>query len=227
MGPALAVQVITSGFLFGTQTTISDKVSQGPGQWKWLAGGSSSEEGAIGSEYKLQQAMSISSVPCATISGFITGGLLAPIVCPLEGFKCRAQVAVDPRIPNLSRLYSGFVPSMLRCSFGNAAFFGVYALAESIEGISPAVGGALAGAAFWIVGFPFDVLKSKMQTADPLLLSRSQQTMTATFRNIRTELGVRGFYVGLPVTLLRAIPMNAAVLLSYELVVSQLSSIGC
>ena len=244
MGPALAVQVITSGFLFGTQTTISDQVSKSFGQWKWLTRGISSEEGAIDSEYKLQQAMSVSSVPCATISGFLTGGLLAPIVCPLEGFKCRAQATVEGRGPRLThstntsssfigchshgsqfsrniysfrRLYSGFVPSMLRCSFGNAAFFGIYSLVQSVDNISPAIGGALAGAAFWIVGFPFDVLKSRMQTAD---LRSATPTLQETFRSIRTEVGLRGFYVGLPITLLRAIPMNAAVLLSYEVVLS-------
>lgn len=226
MGPALAVQVITSGFLFGTQTTISDQVAQSLGYWQWLADGITQSESVIVSEYKLQQAMSISSVPCATLSGFLTGGLLAPIVCPLEGFKCRAQATATTTntspskfsrfapIISSSRLYSGFLPSLLRCSFGNAAFFGVYALMQS-TGISPAVGGAFAGAAFWVTAFPFDVLKSQMQTAD---LQRAAPTMRETFRTIYKETGIRGLYAGLPITLIRAVPMNAAVLLTYELV---------
>lgn len=94
IGPALTVQVITSGFLFGTQTSILDRVTESLGELQWLAAGIRREE-AIDSKYRLQQAMSISTVTCATISGFLTGGLLAPIVCPLEGFKCRAQIATN------------------------------------------------------------------------------------------------------------------------------------
>jgi hypothetical protein len=223
LGPALAVQVITSSFLFGTQTSISHRVTENLGKWQWLAVGISSEE-VIDSKYRLQQAMSISTVTCATISGFFTGGLLAPIVCPLEGFKCRSQVATGSTMANLTgqlnwkRLYSGFVPSVLRCSFGNAAFFGVYAVCQS-AGVNAAIGGACAGAAFWVAGMPFDVLKSRMQTAD---LHSAVPTMRETYFKIRQEVGLRGLYAGLPVTLIRAVPMNAAVLLTYEFVLHRI-----
>lgn len=114
------------------------------------------------------------------------------------------------------RLYSGFIPSVLRCSFGNAAFFGVYATFQSAD-MNPAIGGAFAGAAFWVAGMPFDVLKSRMQTAD---VQSALPTMKATLLKIKQEVGFRGFYLGLPVTLMRAAPMNAAVLLTYELVLN-------
>lgn len=215
LGPALAVQTITSGFLFGTQTSITAKVSSSLGHWGWLANGINGE-GNIGTLYQLQQAMSVSTVTCATFSGFLTGGLLAPLVCPLEGFKCRSQVNNGTYVKlNLGRLYSGFFPSVLRCSFGNAAFFGVYEIFQSIN-VNPAVGGAFAGAAFWVVGFPFDVIKSRMQTFNTSRGSISP-SISCTIETIRAEMGFRGLYAGLPVTLLRAVPMNAAVLLTYEL----------
>jgi solute carrier family 25 (mitochondrial carnitine/acylcarnitine transporter), member 20/29 len=249
LGPALTVQVITCGFLFGTQTTVSEKVTSRMADWKWLAPGgallgASVEErnniDLLDREYRLQQAMSISSVTCATLSGFLTGGLLAPIVCPLEGFKCRAQVQISQvtqvkqiaqmtlTFNGIKTLYSGFLPSILRCSFGNAAFFGVYSLFQqspsgtgtgsgsgSGYNVHPAIGGATAGAAFWIAGMPFDVLKSRMQT---LGLSQSQpQSMRSTFIHVYQKSGIRGLYAGLPVTLMRAIPMNAAVLFTYEI----------
>jgi hypothetical protein len=58
---------------------------------------------------------------------------------------------------------------------------------------------------------PFDVVKSRMQTArDPLPL-------VATFRQaVREGGGWSRLYSGLPVTLMRAVPMNAAVLCTYE-----------
>jgi len=249
IGPALAVQVVTSGFLFGTQASIVDSVSSffgassradsSSGSSSGSSTGSSTETALIDSSYRLQQAMSVSSVTCATISGFLTGGLLAPIVCPLEGFKCRAQVAAAQVHTNIvvgasspsalahplrtmRRVYAGFIPSVLRCSFGNAAFFGVYAWSQSAQ-VNPAVGGALAGAFFWIAGMPFDVLKSRMQTQNAIssggvLQQQQLPTLTQTCLKIHKEVGIRGFYAGLPVTLMRAVPMNAAVLFTYELV---------
>ena len=284
VGPALAVQVVTSGFLFGTQTSISDRMARSLTSWQWLPSplpfptseSDSSEVTAaaaagMAGEYRLQQAMAVSSVTCATLSGFLTGGLLAPIVCPLEGIKCRAQVAatatvvsggggggvigraavaaaaaaaasfVNSPVQFLRSMYAGFLPSVLRCSFGNAAFFGVYALSQSVDA-GAAVGGAVAGVAFWVAGMPFDVIKSRMQTREAVLSAattttaasggsrggeakaaraRARATMRGTLLQLLSQGGLRGLYAGLPVTLLRAVPMNAAVLATYELVKQQ------
>lgn len=123
LGPALAVQVLTSGFLFGAQTSISAAVSNA-----LAAFGSSAPTmtAAMPSEYRLQQAMAVSSVASATVSGFLTGGLLSPLVCPLEAIKCRSQVswtstAVRAGPAALTGLYSGWSATVLRCSLGNAA----------------------------------------------------------------------------------------------------------
>ena len=255
IGPALTVQILICGFLFGTQASIVDAVSSffqsnatttttttttatngGSVNATFNAKEESYDElesTLIDSSYRLQQAMSISTVTCATISGFFTGGLLAPIVCPLEGFKCRAQVAMttpssssssSPSIfHSIKRLYSGLTPSVLRCSIGNAAFFGVYALSQSAD-VNPGIGGALAGAFFWIAGMPFDVLKSRMQTYSAINSNTQAKlpTLTQTFTQIRKEVGMRGFYAGLPVTLMRAVPMNAAVFVTYDLVMRKL-----
>jgi hypothetical protein len=172
------------------------------------------------SEFRLQQAMAVSSVSCASLSGFLTGGLMSPLVCPLEALKCRSQVAAAPAAARLGSvrgllgLYSGYSATVLRCSVGNAAFFGVYALTKQLD-VNAGLGGAAAGAAFWAAAMPFDVVKSRMQTAQQPL------SFTATFRQAvaRREGGGlrwRALYAGLPVTLLRAVPMNAAVLLTYE-----------
>ena len=112
---------------------------------------------------------------------------------------------------NFGRLSWGYSASVLRCSFGNAAFFGVYALSQEAE-VSPAVGGGLAGACFWIAGMPFDVVKSRMQTA------QTTPRLTEVAAEVVRQKGLRGLYTGLPITLLRAVPMNAACLVVYELV---------
>ena len=240
LAPALAVQVLTSGFLFGAQASISILIPPNPMTLTltltrtltqtlililtstcykasvsnlvcrvFTLGGASNEEdkNLISSEYRLQQAMAVSSVATATVSGFLTGGLLAPIVCPLEAIKCRSQV--NARSVS-SSLFSGWSATVLRCSFGNAAFFGAYAITRSMD-IHASIGGAIAGAAFWVAGMPFDVIKSRMQTTQKSI------GLVATFQQaVRQGQGIRGLYAGLPVTLLRAVPMNAAVFLTYE-----------
>ena len=288
IGPALVVQVLTSGFLFTTQTRITDAIEACDLWDSWLPSAlqpwlapphGSPGSGVIDERYRLQQAMSVSSVATASVGGFITGGLLSPLVSPLEGMKCRAQVATmrpqstKPLAPiptptptaaataaastaarratatatavatpratpratltapsatpkaspaaataaslkttlNLGSLSWGYSASVLRCSFGNAAFFGVYALSQEAE-ISPAVGGGLAGACFWIAGMPFDVVKSRMQTA------QTAPRLTEVAAEVVRQKGLRGLYTGLPITLLRAVPMNAACLVVYELV---------
>lgn len=217
LGPALAVQVFTSGFLFSTQTSISAAVTKA----SEAVGLHPSTEQIMPTEYRLQQAMSVSSVARATVSGFLTGGLLSPLVCPLEAIKCRAQVnqqykpslLAKPTLSGIIGLYSGWGATVLRCSFGNAAFFGVYALTQQLE-LPTGLGGATAGAAFWVAGMPFDVIKSRMQTAQRPL------GLLGTVKDAVRGHGVRVLYAGLPVTLMRAVPMNAAVLFTYEAVLS-------
>ena len=171
LAPALAVQALTCGFLFGAQAQISAAVANTMLGWRVIEETDLSAA-TIPSEYRLQQAMAISSVSCASLSGFLTGGVLSPLVCPLEAIKCRSQVAAKNTsavrlfsASGLASLYSGYTATVTRCSVGNAAFFGVYALTRQSDYIGAAFGGALAGTSFWIAAMPFDVVKSRMQTA--------------------------------------------------------------
>lgn len=213
LGPALAVQVLTSGFLFGAQVSVSATVA------KLLNRRTERDDSLLDPQFRLEQAMVVSSVSTASVSGFFTGGVLSVLVCPLEAVKCRSQVvagAVSSRMFDLRYvrcLYTGYIATVLRCSVDNAAFFGMYALTTEL-GVNAFVGGALAGASFWVAGMPFDVVKSRMQTATAPLPFAS--TLRQALREGNGNL--RALYAGLPVTLLRAVPMNAAVFFTYEAV---------
>jgi solute carrier family 25 carnitine/acylcarnitine transporter 20/29 len=69
--------------------------------------------------------------------------------------------------------------------------------------------GGLAGEALWLASYPFDVVKSKMQT-DGFGSDQKYKTMRDCFAQIWRQNGWMGFWKGIGPTLLRAMPVSAA-----------------
>jgi len=200
IGPALAAQVGTNALLFGGHNFVNSYCST----------------------YQLGKSGN------AAMSGFFVGILLSPLNALLEGYKCRAQVSLSSKDWEVQSrrtswhsttrgAFRGMTATAMRCSFGNAAYFGTYSIVE--DSFGPFLGGAMAGVAFWLVGMPFDVIKSSVQTI-PLGISSSDARLIPTARAIFSRRGFQGFYAGLPITLLRAVPMQAAVFYTYDKVLT-------
>ncbi|KAL8659338.1 MAG: hypothetical protein Q9202_007162 [Teloschistes flavicans] len=68
--------------------------------------------------------------------------------------------------------------------------------------------GGLAGEALWLSSYPFDVVKSKMQS-DELGSRMRYPTMSGCFQQVWQQEGMRGFWRGLGPTLVRAMPISA------------------
>ncbi|KAI1377829.1 mitochondrial carrier [Hypoxylon crocopeplum] len=68
--------------------------------------------------------------------------------------------------------------------------------------------GGLAGEALWLASYPFDVVKSKMQT-DSFGPDMKYKTMRDCFAQTWRAEGARGFWKGIGPTLLRAMPVSA------------------
>ncbi|WYZ34112.1 hypothetical protein EsH8_I_000388 [Colletotrichum jinshuiense] len=68
--------------------------------------------------------------------------------------------------------------------------------------------GGLAGEALWLGSYPFDVIKSKMQT-DGFGKDQRYKTMRDCFAQTYRGEGLRGFWRGIVPTLLRAMPVSA------------------
>ncbi|KAI2627714.1 mitochondrial carrier [Hypoxylon sp. NC1633] len=68
--------------------------------------------------------------------------------------------------------------------------------------------GGLAGEALWLASYPFDVVKSKMQT-DGFGSDMRYRTMRDCFAQTWKAEGLRGFWKGIGPTLLRAMPVSA------------------
>ncbi|KAF4979515.1 hypothetical protein FZEAL_4283 [Fusarium zealandicum] len=68
--------------------------------------------------------------------------------------------------------------------------------------------GGIAGEALWLASYPFDVVKSKMQT-DGFGPNQRYSTMRDCFAQTWRAEGARGFVKGIAPTLLRAMPVSA------------------
>eukprot|EP01089_Gocevia_fonbrunei_P004699 TRINITY_DN1473_c0_g1_i3.p1 TRINITY_DN1473_c0_g1~~TRINITY_DN1473_c0_g1_i3.p1 ORF type:complete len:174 (+),score=22.22 TRINITY_DN1473_c0_g1_i3:39-524(+) len=130
-------------------------------------------------------------------------------------------------------IFPGLTSTFLRNLPGNAAYFGFYeAIRRYISGddnntnlnpVSTLIAGGVAGCGFWVCSYPFDVIKSRIQTdaSDPTL-RKYKNTLDCTKQLYRAE-GLRGFWRGFTPCLLSAFPANAACFFCYELVLKVLA----
>ena len=89
--------------------------------------------------------------------------------------------------------------------------------------ISSILAGGFAGAFTWILCYPVDVIKTKIQTA-PLNTPSEKLGMIYVGRRIVEKHGWRQLSRGLGVTVLRAFPVNGIVFPVYEYTLIQLTS---
>ncbi|KAI0351296.1 mitochondrial carrier [Trametes cingulata] len=79
--------------------------------------------------------------------------------------------------------------------------------------------GGMAGIAGWVVTFPFDVVKTRMQSTAAAAPNNPYRTMWSTIvASYRAE-GLGVFFRGLAPTLIRAIPVNMVTFTTFEAVV--------
>lgn len=141
-------------------------------------------------------------------------------------------------------LYYGWIFQWLKETTGNVALFGVYDIVMLLLG-EPGAGrggsrhahpeglhwmhiwpaGSLAGMAYFAVGYPFDTVKSRLQT-DSLTSPRFKGPLHAVMRILQDEGSILELYRGLSVCLIRAIPGSAAQFVVFEVIYSLLSAMA-
>jgi solute carrier family 25 carnitine/acylcarnitine transporter 20/29 len=82
--------------------------------------------------------------------------------------------------------------------------------------------GGLAGEALWLGSYPFDVVKSKMQT-DGFGENMKYRSMRDCFAQTFKAEGLRGFWKGIGPTLLRAMPVSAGTFAVAEITLRAIS----
>jgi solute carrier family 25 carnitine/acylcarnitine transporter 20/29 len=86
---------------------------------------------------------------------------------------------------------------------------------KDISTLKIAMYGGLAGEMLWISSYPFDVVKSKMQS-DGFGKDMKYSSMRDCFAKTYRAEGMRGFWKGIGPTLLRAMPVSAGTFVTVE-----------
>ncbi|KAK5995680.1 putative mitochondrial carrier C4G9.20c [Cladobotryum mycophilum] len=131
-------------------------------------------------------------------------------------------------------LYRGEVVTVWREAFAYGAWFTTFEYLmnsdaarnkvdrKEIPGYKIAFYGGLAGEALWLASYPFDVIKSKMQT-DGFGAQQKYPSMRACFAATYRADGLRGFWRGIGPTLFRAMPVSAGTFAVVEMVMRALN----
>ncbi|KAK0542889.1 Mitochondrial carrier protein ymc2 [Tilletia horrida] len=151
---------------------------------------------------------------------------------PLDCFS-KITTAAGP-----TGIFRGMVPTLLREGVGMGTYFLVYEslvqwqLARMGAGttradlptVSAMAFGASAGVALWLSAYPFDVVKSRLQTDALALSARTYRGPLDCAAQILRTAGIRGFLKGLGPTLVRAPIANAATFVAFEAAARNLDS---
>lgn len=173
-------------------------------------------------------------------SGFLAGVAISIITNPISLMKVQLQTSVETGVLQCFKeiysrsgvlgLYKGMVPMVLMESAGRGVFFASYEhtkrwlsgdVDESVIPLWCRMGAAsMSGCISWAVIYPLDVVKSRVQMAYPAGDPRgagSPPSMRQIARTIYNDGGLRGLYIGLGFTLLRAAPISSIGLPLYEM----------
>jgi solute carrier family 25 carnitine/acylcarnitine transporter 20/29 len=171
--------------------------------------------------------------------GFANGFLASPI----EHVRIRLQIQTNNineklykgpfdvlnhlnKIGGFKTIFRGLIPTLYRESFGIGVYFMTFeALIQNtiknfnikrnqIESWKLCIFGGLAGYAMWITIYPFDIIKSKLQT--DTLGNWKYKNSISVVKDLWKTQGWRGFFVGFTPTILRAAPANAATFVAFE-----------
>lgn len=158
--------------------------------------------------------------PQYLIAGSVSGFVSGVIYCPQELVKVRLQMQVNDatysgpidcirsiiKKNGVRGMFSGLSATMFRDVFGTAAWYGSYEIFRREFGGPDApvyinmLSGSLAGATYWVVAFPADLVKSRVQW--------SGGDIMPIYKDIIGRHGFRGLYTGFSTALMRSMPSS-------------------
>lgn len=193
-----------------------------------------------GSKYGVDQ-LSLTDI---ALAGAFSAVPATALMAPGERIKCVMQVEPEGstrfkggmrsvvshilKDGGVRSLYRGTTATLLRDGIGSMAYFGVYeglkrALTPEGATLSPlavVMAGGFAGMCNWAVAIPFDVVKTRIQTAEG---AEAAKGIVQHTREMMAKEGLGSLYKGAAPAMLRAFPANAACFLGMELSLSFLN----
>jgi solute carrier family 25 (mitochondrial carnitine/acylcarnitine transporter), member 20/29 len=190
------------------------------------------------------------SFVCGSFAGFCQ----AIVICPMEHLKCRLQMTGDSnniykgplqtsklifKSHGIPGLFRGWNSTLIREVPAFGAYFSVYDYvkdyvndyyyshgerAESHTWIASAFAGGISGSVTWIMIYPIDVIKTRIQTAPIQTPSHELRIIPVGLDLIRQN-GWSILFRGLGVTLMRAFPVNGIIFPVYEFTLSHLTNL--
>eukprot|EP00580_Thalassiosira_gravida_P007776 CAMPEP_0201626888 /NCGR_PEP_ID=MMETSP0493-20130528/2085_1 /ASSEMBLY_ACC=CAM_ASM_000838 /TAXON_ID=420259 /ORGANISM="Thalassiosira gravida, Strain GMp14c1" /LENGTH=297 /DNA_ID=CAMNT_0048097035 /DNA_START=21 /DNA_END=914 /DNA_ORIENTATION=+ len=177
------------------------------------------------------------------MGGCVGGVLQSFVMSPVELVKVKQQVVGESVTSATSTVCRGLFSSagawkglgatLLRDGIPHGVWFASYEYAKTEltdyrlreneskkaeDDIAiPMISGAFAATTAWVVGYPADLIKTRIQAG-------SGNGIMGTTRDIINESGWRGLYNGLTLKLLRAVPASAIGFLTYESAAKMLTS---
>ncbi|KAL7746809.1 carnitine transporter [Sorochytrium milnesiophthora] len=160
------------------------------------------------------------------------------LMTPMERIKCVLQIQTEGNIKykgpadaarsilresGVRGLFTGAPATLLRDGFGSVGYFVAYegikramtpagAKPEDLSPLAVLMAGGMAGVTNWAVAIPFDVIKSRQQTAAPGTYKNVQDVF---FKLLKNE-GPQALFKGLGPAMVRAFPANAVCFLGVE-----------
>eukprot|EP00596_Hydrurales_sp_CCMP1899_P001049 CAMPEP_0119034080 /NCGR_PEP_ID=MMETSP1177-20130426/1132_1 /TAXON_ID=2985 /ORGANISM="Ochromonas sp, Strain CCMP1899" /LENGTH=290 /DNA_ID=CAMNT_0006991311 /DNA_START=49 /DNA_END=921 /DNA_ORIENTATION=+ len=119
----------------------------------------------------------------------------------------------------IAAFWKGIGPAWLREASYTSLRLGLYAPIKHLLGVKSDssfflkfFAGSLAGAIGSIAGNPFDVMKTRMMTAE----GKVQPTMFVASKNLYKQMGIGGFYRGIEANVMRAMVLNGTKMSCYD-----------
>lgn len=173
------------------------------------------------------------------MSGCMAGLSTLPFVIPLELIKCNQQVNFQGKTKKENRFlkktqhiyrktglmgfYKGSCVTFNRDVFSTGLYFLIYYAFKDywkrkyfeFDSKQKATAGALSGIAVWVINYPFDTVKTIIQTS-PMKSNRENRKQIEVFKELYSQGGVREIYRGASPSLLYSIAFSAFMFVFFE-----------
>ena len=100
-------------------------------------------------------------------SGFISGIICSPFINYFEVNKVQKQINLNKTYSLFPTIRLGLGATLIRESIGNSLYFGTYSTMRENK-LNPFLSGGFAGIISWLVTYPIDVIKTRIQTKESI-----------------------------------------------------------